>query len=235
MLLENKHKDNKLATQTSLDGGASTSMAIKNEQNVGLVAGDMNNPDLTINEEQQLMDALNDLIPADMDVLAGIILDDLINEEQAAAVSSVAEALEMDAMAGVAPATAEPEPIPSTSAAAVAAELAGGKAEPNSISDNACDGMDFETTADEFLEVRTVCNGNIVRDIRERSVLWLFWQCLVSFWSSRLFPWIFFAISRIFLEFFESFGNSLCIIKKKNNKNWIKYLFVSDAQQNGCI
>lgn len=157
MLLENKHAKDKTVSASMDD--ASTSMTTKNEQNAGLVTGDITNADLTIkDEEQQLMDALNDLIPADMDVLAGIILDDLINEEQTAAVSSVAEALEMDAMAEVAAAAATTaieaaDPTPSTSAAAVAAELAADKSEPNNISDNACDGMDFHTTTDDFLEV----------------------------------------------------------------------------------
>lgn len=100
MLLESKQKENlskvpPLARidsqhmhQTSKDGESSA--VIKTESN----SMDISNDESPIkDEDQQLLEVFNGLIPDEMEELADSILDDLIDEEQVAAVSSVADSL----------------------------------------------------------------------------------------------------------------------------------------------
>lgn len=133
MLLESKHKD----SPTKLNAGGTLDAAgNKHEPH----AEHLSTAELAIkDEDQQLMDAFSDLIPDDIDVLAGMILDDLISEEQDAAVSSVAECLENEAMAA---AGDEAGPGVACDAAGLMG-LADIKSEPSTVNENACDGMQF--------------------------------------------------------------------------------------------
>lgn len=114
-------------------------------------SGDMNNPELAINnEDQQLMDAFGDLIPDDIDDLAGIILKDLINEERNEVVSDVAVGSENDTLvAATATAIVENVSTPDVTLD----ESATVKTDPSNLNENALDGMGFTSATNAAVEV----------------------------------------------------------------------------------
>lgn len=101
MLLENKQKEmvkmpplsriesqNTVCTAMEHHAGADTTKTEPTDT-------DFNNAESPIkDEDQNLLEVFNELIPDDIGELADIILDDLINEEQVAAVSQAAENLD---------------------------------------------------------------------------------------------------------------------------------------------
>lgn len=101
MLLENKQKENMLKMPPLARIDSQNSMCSM-EHHAGAdttktepTDADFNSAESPIkDEDQQLMEVFNELIPDDIGELADIILDDLINEEQVAAVSQEAENLE---------------------------------------------------------------------------------------------------------------------------------------------
>lgn len=135
MLLESKHKD----SPTKLNAGGTLDAGHKHEPHADLSTAELAIKD----EDQQLMDAFSDLIPDDIDVLAGMILDDLISEEQDAAVSSVAECLENEAMAAANSLGGDEAGAGMACAAAGLMGLDDIKSEPSNVHENACDGMEF--------------------------------------------------------------------------------------------
>lgn len=102
MLLENKQKESilkmpplaRIDTQTPVcatDQNSGGDLMTKTEP----TDAEFNSAESPIkDEDQQLMEVFNELIPDDIGELADILLDDLINEEQVAAVSHAAENLE---------------------------------------------------------------------------------------------------------------------------------------------
>lgn len=102
MLLENKQKENLLKvppltridsqnSMCSMDQHAGSDVATKTEPN----DADFNSAESPIkDEDQQLMDVFNELIPDDMGELDDIILDDLINDEMVAGDSHATENLD---------------------------------------------------------------------------------------------------------------------------------------------
>lgn len=103
MLLENKQKEMlKMPSMSRID--SQNAMCTAMEQHAPGAADttkteptdtDFHNAESPIkDEDQNLLEVFNELIPDDIGELADIILDDLINEEQVAAVSQVAESLE---------------------------------------------------------------------------------------------------------------------------------------------
>lgn len=139
MLLESKQKESptKMSAMQAMDGTSAR-------------AGDMNNPELAINnEDQQLMDAFGDLIPDDIDDLAGIILKDLISEERNEIVSSVAACSENEALEAAAAAAAEA----ASTAGVTLDESVTVKSEPSNLNENALDGMEFTSSIIDAVEV----------------------------------------------------------------------------------
>lgn len=103
MLLESKQKENllKMPPLSRLDSQNSICSVDQQAAGGDIAAkiepsdSDFTNAESPIkDEDQQLMEVFNELIPDDIGELADIILDEFINEEQVAAVSNVAESLE---------------------------------------------------------------------------------------------------------------------------------------------
>lgn len=109
MLLENKHKENapKMPPLARIDSQHAVGHMIpsKSNDNVGdLKAGPTTNADVNSgespikDEDQQLMEVFSELIPGDIDELADIILDDLIDVEPVATVSAADNLVAQDSL-----------------------------------------------------------------------------------------------------------------------------------------
>lgn len=102
-------------------------------------------------EDQQLMEVFNELIPDELGELADIILDDLINEEQVAAVSNAAESLEGQINLDL---KTFQSPTHSTETVTI-------KEESSSVNENPCDSTSasskMDATFDELKEVSIYC------------------------------------------------------------------------------
>lgn len=102
MLLENKQKEMVKMPPLSRIESQNATVCTAMEQHPGAdttktepTDTDFNNAESPIkDEDQNLLEVFNELIPDDIGELADIILDDLINEEQVAAVSQAAENLD---------------------------------------------------------------------------------------------------------------------------------------------
>lgn len=100
MLLENKQKENTQKVPLSRTDSQNTITSMEHQAGADTTKtepgdADFNSAESPIkDEDQQLMEVFNELIPDDIGELADIIFDDIINEEQVAAVSNVAENLD---------------------------------------------------------------------------------------------------------------------------------------------
>lgn len=162
MLLENKQKEMKLPP-SRIDSQPNavlctmeqhgTVHTTKNEPNDG---ADFNSAESPIkDEDQQLMEVFNELIPDDIGELEDIILDDLINEEQVAGVANVTENLEPQDNLNLKNFQSQPHHNATGTTEA--------KEEPITVNDNTCDSTitatKMEDAFDQLREVIFYCNA----------------------------------------------------------------------------
>ncbi|XP_055323232.1 bromodomain-containing protein 8 [Sitodiplosis mosellana] len=161
MLLENKQKENSMKVPPLTRIDSQNSMCSMDQHSSGDIATktepsdvDFNNAESPIkDEDQQLMDVFNELIPDDMGELDDIILDDLINEVQVAGDSHAAENLEGQVNLDLK--NFQSQPAHATEAAVI-------KDEPSNVSENTCDSTAANTKVeDPFDELKESCKtGN---------------------------------------------------------------------------
>lgn len=167
MLLENKQKENmlKMPPLTRID--SQNSMSSLDQQSVADISTktepsdvDFNNAESPIkDEDQQLMDVFNELIPDDMGELDDIILDDLINEVQVAGDSHATENLEGQVNLDLK--NFQSHPAQHTTEAAVI------KDKPSNVSESTCDSTPVSTKAedafDQLKEVSIFFTKNLLK------------------------------------------------------------------------
>lgn len=154
MLLESKQKENMLKMPALARTDSQNAICTMDQHSADIATKcepaevDFNNAESPIkDEDQQLMDVFNELIPDDIGELADIILGDLISEdEQVAADSHATENLESQVNLDLK--TFQSQPAHSTELTAVT------KDEPSNVSENACDSTASSKLNDAFDELK---------------------------------------------------------------------------------